>query len=457
MNIYAVDNPATGERVAEYPTATDQEIEQAVERSATAFKSWKFSTAQQRVDVLQNVADIYRRRRREMAELITQEMGKPITQSMAEVDIAIDIHEYYANHGSSLLADESIEPVAGGKALVRREPLGPLLGIMPWNYPYYQVARFAAPNLMNGNTILLKHAPQCPSSALLVEEIYREAGLPEDAYINIFATNEQCADIISDPRVHGVSLTGSEQAGMSVAEVAGRNLKKLVLELGGSDPFLVLDDIDIDRVVSHAVTGRLVNGGQACNAAKRFIVLEKYYDDFVDALARRFENIAPGDPTDPETFLGPLSSVRAAEQLANQVQEAIHEGATLRTGGDYKEDSAYYAPTILTDVDSTMAVYQQELFGPVAVVYRAKDLDHAIEIANDTPYGLGASIHTGDSVLAEEVTNRLETGMVYINEPSGTAAELPFGGIKRSGIGRELGAYGMDEFVNKKLIRTAKS
>lgn len=456
MTTYAVINPATGAQVSEYPTAHDTEIVDAVERSDASFRSWKQSTPEQRAAMLHRVAVIYQERRHDLASLITQEMGKPITQSLAEVDIAADIHRYYADNGPGLLADKPIQPTAGGEAVVRREPLGPLLGIMPWNYPYYQVARFAAPNLMNGNTILLKHAPQCPSSALAMEQIYLEAGFPQDVYINIFATNQQCAEIIADPRVHGVSLTGSEKAGMSVAETAGRHLKKVVLELGGSDPFLVLDTTDLDTVISHAVTGRLVNGGQACNAAKRFIIVDEYYDEFVEKLSEAFENVIPADPTDPQTFLGPLSSLRAAQQLAVQVDDAVAQGATIKAGGTYENGSAFYPPTLLTNVDANMAIYQQELFGPVAVAYRARNADHAVELANDSPFGLGASVHADNARLAQDVANRLETGMVYINEPSGTSAELPFGGVKRSGIGRELGPYGMDEFTNRKLVRTAK-
>jgi succinate-semialdehyde dehydrogenase/glutarate-semialdehyde dehydrogenase len=373
------------------------------------------------------------------------------------VDICVSIYRYYAQNGPGFLTDEQLDVAAGGTAVVRKEGLGVVLGIMPWNYPYYQVARFAAPNLMNGNTILLKHAPQCPESALAMERIFRDAGAPEGAYVNIFATNEQVADIIADPRVQGVSLTGSERAGAAVAEVAGRNLKKVVLELGGSDPFILLDTQNMDKAVKRAVSGRLGNAGQACNAAKRFVVMEDIYDEFVEKFTDALAAVTPGDPTDPTTFVGPLSSRAAADNLDRQVRSALAEGAVARTGGArVAEDSAYYQPTVLTGVTEDMEAFRQELFGPVAMVFKASSEDDAVRIANNTPFGLGSSVHTDDPEKAQRVASRLEAGMVYINEPSGTAAELPFGGVKRSGVGRELGKYGMEEFVNRKLIRIAK-
>jgi succinate-semialdehyde dehydrogenase/glutarate-semialdehyde dehydrogenase len=457
MSLYAVTNPATGETVKEYPTATDAEVQEALAASHQAFGEWNKSSLQERVKLLNRVAELYIERRGELAALITREMGKPVVQAGFEVDIAASIYRYYAENGPKFLEDEELEVVAGGKAVVRKEGLGVLLGIMPWNYPYYQVARFAGPNLMNGNTILLKHAPQCPESALAMEQIFQDAGAPEGAYVNIFASNDQVADIIADPRVAGVSLTGSERAGAAVAEIAGRNLKKVVLELGGSDPFIVLDDADVAAAAKRGLFGRFGNAGQACNAAKRIIVDEKVYDDFVQHFSSAVAGIKVGDPAEADTFMGPLSSVAARDGLAAQVQDAIDKGATVLAGGAPLEgQGAFYAPTILAGITPQMRAYSEELFGPVAVLYKVSGEDEAIELANSSAYGLGASVHTADVERAQALAERLETGMVYINEASGTAAELPFGGIKRSGVGRELGKYGMDEFVNRKLIRTAK-
>ncbi|GAB3262110.1 NAD-dependent succinate-semialdehyde dehydrogenase [Arthrobacter pigmenti] len=456
MTQYAVTNPATGEVLQTYPTATDDQIQQAIASADSAFEKWRRSPLQERVDLLNRVADIYAERRDELASIITREMGKPAKQAQGEIDIVISIYRYYADNGPSYLQDEELNVVSGGTAVVVKEGLGPLLGIMPWNFPYYQVARFAGPNLMNGNTIILKHAPQCPESALAMEQIFIDAGAPEGAYVNIFASNEQAADIIADPRVQGVSLTGSERAGAAVAEVAGRNLKKVVLELGGSDPFLVLDSADTKKAAKLAMIGRFGNTGQACNAAKRIIVDEKVYDEFAEQFTTAVSGISVGDPADDSTFVGPLSSVAARDGLAAQVQDAVDKGATVLAGGEpIERDGAWYQPTILTGVTKEMRAYTEELFGPVAVLYKVSGPEEAVEMANNTAYGLSASVQTADPEQAKEIASRLETGMVFINEPAGTAAELPFGGVKRSGIGRELGKYGMDEFVNKKMVKTA--
>lgn len=456
MTVYAVINPATGEPVQEYPTATGGEVEAALVSTANAFEIWRASPIADRVSLLRRVAELYTERRDALAAIITREMGKPISQAGLEVDIVVSIYNYYADNGPRFLKDEELDVVAGGTAVVRKEGLGAIFGIMPWNYPYYQVARFAAPNLMNGNTILLKHAPQCPESALAMEQIFRDAGAPEGTYVNIFATNEQAAEIIADPRVQGVSLTGSERAGAAVAEIAGRNLKKVVLELGGSDPFLVLDSADVEHSVEQAVLGRFGNAGQACNAAKRFIVDEAVYEDFLQQFTTAVSAIRVGDPRQPQTFMGPLSSIGAVNGLAEQVDDAISKGATVVIGGaKLDRPGAWYQPTILTGVTPDMRAYSEELFGPVAIVHKVASEDEAIEMANASAYGLGAAIQSTDLVRAQQMAHRLQVGMVTVNEASGTAAELPFGGVKRSGIGRELGKYGMEEFVNQKLIRVA--
>ncbi|MER8086693.1 NAD-dependent succinate-semialdehyde dehydrogenase [Streptomyces sp. NPDC058316] len=454
---YAVVDPATGARVREYPQATDAQIAKALAASAAAQAAWRGRALDDRAALLHRVADLHAERKDRLAALITQEMGKPVAQAGTEIDIVVSIYRYYADNGAAFLADEELAVASGGTAVVRKEAVGPLLGIMPWNFPCYQVARFAAPNLMLGNTILLKHAPQCPASALAMEQIFRDAGLPEGAYVNLFASNEQVADVIADPRVQGVSLTGSERAGAAVAEIAGRHLKKVVLELGGSDPFLVLDGADLARAVQQAFTGRFGNAGQACNAAKRIIVLDEHHDAFVEQFTAAVRAVEPGDPTDPATFLGPLSSVAAADALAAQVDDAVALGATVLTGGHRVDrPGAWFEPTVLTGVTDRMRAFHEELFGPVALIHRVADEEAAIALANNSPYGLGAVVQCADEEHALRVADRLEAGMVYVNDAPGTAAELPFGGIKRSGIGRELGRYGMDEFANKKLIRVSR-
>ena len=454
MSTYAVTNPATGVVEATYPTATDEQIQQAIAKAHQAYTSWSTSQISERAALLERVADIYEARAEELAAIITREMGKPKKQAQGEIGIVASIYRYYAKNGPKFLEDEELEVASGGKALVRKEAVGVVLGIMPWNFPYYQVARFAAPNLMNGNTVLLKHAPQCPESALKMEEIFAEAGALEGSYVNIFASNEQVAEIIADRRVQGVSLTGSERAGAAVAEIAGRNLKKVVLELGGSDPFLVMEDADVNRTAKMGMRARFGNTGQACNAAKRFIVDASVYDDFSKALVEQVDTIKMGDPTADDTFVGPLSSAAARDGLAAQVQDAIDKGATVLAGGKPVDgDGAYFEPTVLAGVTEQMRAFSEELFGPVAVLYKVDGEEEAVALANNTDYGLGASVHTKDTERADRIARQLETGMVAINEPSGSAAELPFGGVKRSGIGRELGKYGMEEFINHKLVK----
>jgi succinate-semialdehyde dehydrogenase/glutarate-semialdehyde dehydrogenase len=314
---------------------------------------------------------------------------------------------------------------------------------MPWNYPYYQVARFAGPNLTLGNTIVLKHAPQCPESAEAIQQIFDDAGYPAGAYVNVYATNEQIADAIADPRVQGVSLTGSERAGAAVAEIAGRNLKKVVLELGGSDPFIVLSSDDLDATVESAMAGRFENTGQACNAAKRFIVSADLYDEFLDKFTKKVVEAADG--------LAPLSSLGAAKRLAEQVDRAVADGATLVSQGE--RQGAFFPPGVLTGVSPDSVSYREELFGPVATVYKVSTEDEAVELANDTPFGLGSYVFTTDEEQAKRVADKIDAGMVFVNVVGADGVELPFGGVKRSGFGRELGRFGIDEFVNRKLIR----
>jgi succinate-semialdehyde dehydrogenase/glutarate-semialdehyde dehydrogenase len=453
MTEYRVINPATGGLESEFETATDAEITRALERSHAAYRALAGTTVSERAAVLHRVADLYLERKDALALLITREMGKTTAEAIGEIEYVADIYRYYADQAPTLLADEQLESASDGTALIRKAPIGPLLGIMPWNYPYYQVARFAGPNLMVGNTILLKHAPQCPESSLATEQIFQDAGLTADAYLNLFATNDQVAWMIADPRVAGVSVTGSERAGTAVASIAGANLKKVVLELGGSDAFIVLDTDDVAGVAKDAAEARMENAGQACNAAKRFIVADRLYDEFVEEFTASMAAWTTGDPTDEATKFGPLSSEAAASGLMAQVEDAIGKGAKVHTGGRRLDGpGAFVEATVLTDVTPEMRAYREELFGPVAVVYKVSDVDEAVTLANDTPYGLGGVVYHSDPAIAIDVANRLDTGMVWINAPEGGGPELPFGGTKRSGVGRELGPYGIDEFVNRKLI-----
>jgi len=450
---YAVIDPATGETIKTYETISDDELTAAIGRAADAHRAWgRESTVEERAQVVARVAELYNERAQELAEIIVREMGKPIEQATGEVEFAAAIYQYYAANAADLLKDEPIELLGGeGSAFIRRSSVGLLLGIMPWNYPYYQVARFAGPNLVVGNTILLKHAPQCPESSAAMEQIVHDAGVPQDAYINIYATNDQIAGVIADSRVHGVSLTGSGRAGAAVAELAGRHLKKVVLELGGSDPFIVLKVDDLDAVVEAAVGGRLENTGQACNAAKRFIVLDEHYDAFVDKFASKLTEVEPGDPKSSDTAIGPLSSTAAADRLEAQVQEALDSGARLVAGGG--REGNFFKTAVITDIAPDNPAYAQEFFGPVAQVYRVGSEDEAVRLANDTPFGLGSYVFTTDREQALRVADQIEAGMVFINAVGAEGVELPFGGVKASGFGRELGRFGADEFVNKKLIR----
>ena len=452
---YQVVNPATGVVEKEYPTATDAEIREILDRAGQGFTSWRRTGMSERADILRRVAQIYKDRSAELAAIITREMGKITAEAKGELRFTGAIYRYYAENGADLLKDEPLQSRTPGTALVRKSPIGALLGIMPWNYPYYQVARFAAPNLMIGNTIVLKHAPQCPESASVMEQIFREAGVPEDAYINVFATNEQVAEMLADPRIAGVSVTGSERAGSAVAATAGQNLKKVVLELGGSDAFIVLDGADLPSMAKAAAAARMSNGGQACNASKRMIVTEDVYDDFMSEFTAAMSGYTTGDPTDPATAYGPLSSEQAARNLMDQINDAIDQGATVHLGGHRLDrPGAFVEATVLSDVTPQMRAYHEELFGPAAVVYKVANADEAVDLANSSSYGLGSAVFSSDEDLALDVADRLDVGMVWINRPEGGGPELPFGGTKRSGVGRELGPLGIDEFVNKKLIHT---
>ncbi len=454
MTTYRTHNPSTGRTVAEYPGLDDDHVDAVLARVTDGFAHWRATPPAERSSVLAAIAGGFEARSDELAAAISEEMGKPLRQAEGEVALAASIYRWYSEHGPALLRPETLDVPGARESTVSVEAVGPLVGVMPWNYPYYQVARFAAPNLMTGNTVILKHASICARSSALVELIQREAGLPEDAYVNVYASSGQVATMIADPRVRGVSLTGSEAAGAAVAEVAAKNLKKSVLELGGSDPLIILDTEDVDRLVGAVGRARLSNAGQACNSPKRMFVPEGIYDEFVTGLTDLYSTITVGPAEDPTTEMGPLSSEEARDGVVEQVRTAVEQGAKLRVGGDsIDRPGAFMEPTVLTDITPEMDVYHAEVFGPVAMVYRYSDLDEALRIANDTRFGLSGSVWGTDPEEAARVADRIEAGMVYVNEHGTTRAGLPFGGVKASGYGRELGRWGMGEFVNTKLRR----
>lgn len=456
MANYRTENPTTGRVERTFDEVDREGAIDAVGRADEAQARWRERPATERAAVLCRTADLYEERSDELARTIATEMGKPLEQASQEVELAASIYRWYADNGPDLLREEELDAQGALRSVVRKEPVGVLLGVMPWNYPYYQVARFVAPNLMIGNTILLKHAGICAASASLMEELLLQAGLPEGAYINLFASSKIIPDVIADPRVQGVSLTGSEAAGASVAEAAGKHLTKSVLELGGSDAMLVLDAADVDAMAETAARARLSNAGQACNSPKRIFVADEIHDDFVAALTRHVEQMPVGDPLDEATRMGPMSSVEARDDLDEQVQDAIAKGASVRTGGHPLDRAgAFYAPTVLTDLTPDMRAWDEELFGPVAMVYRMTDVDAALEQANSSPFGLSGSVWSDDPDKAVAVAERLDVGMAYVNEHGTTMPGLPFGGVKRSGYGRELASEGMNEFVNRKLVRVA--
>ncbi|WP_338836873.1 NAD-dependent succinate-semialdehyde dehydrogenase [Gordonia polyisoprenivorans] len=456
MSAYVTTNPTTGITEREFAMLSDDQIDELARRSLGGYERWRDVPVSDRAEALARTADLYEKRSDELAAAITTEMGKVTKEAAGEVQLAADIYRWYAEHGPDLLVDEPLDPQGAAESLVQHKPIGPLVGVMPWNYPYYQVARFVAPNLMLGNSIILKHASICAASSALMAEILHEAGVLDDAYINAYANSDQVAKLLEHNAIRGVSLTGSEKAGAAVAEVAAKNLKKSVLELGGSDPFILLDTADLGRTIKVASRARLSNTGQACNSPKRFIVPDALYDDFVNGLVTAFDDAVVGDPTDTDTRVGPLSSVEARDTVAEQVQTAVSQGATLRTGGTpLDRDGAFLQPAVLTDITPDMDAYSEEIFGPVAMVYRYRSVDEAVTLANDVEFGLSGSVWGTDLEKAAQVADRLDVGMAYVNEHGTTLPGLPFGGVKRSGFGRELGRWGMGEFVNTRLRRTS--
>ncbi|KAA0109039.1 NAD-dependent succinate-semialdehyde dehydrogenase [Mycolicibacterium sp. P9-22] len=454
MSTYQTINPRTGAVIAEYTMMTDAEVAAALDRADNAYGKWASGTSEQRAVVLTRIAQGHRDRRAELAEAMSIEMGKPIAQAEGEVELSASIFDYYAAEGPRLLADEYIDVSDGGRAILRTAAVGTVLGIMPWNFPLYQVARFVAPNLLLGNPVLLKHARSCTRIGLLIQEILQDAAVPAGVYENLIVSTDQIAGLIADPRVHGVSLTGSEAAGRTVAEHAGRHLKKCVLELGGSDPFIVLADADLSQALDLAEAGRFMNAGQSCTSAKRIIVHADVWDEFLGSFIERATRWTTGDPLDASTKLGPMASVSGRAEVAEQVDDAVAKGATLHLGGGVPDGAgSFYPATVLTGVTPDMRAYSEELFGPVAVLYKVGSVDEAVRLANDSRFGLGSAVFTKDAALANDIADQLEVGMVGLNSLIRSKPDLPFGGVKASGIGRELGRLGLDEFANKKLLR----
>lgn len=449
-------NPATNEVVKKFEEMSETAIEESIAKSVETFAIWKKTPFSKRTEILHNVAGLLRKKKKELAQMITLEMGKLVAEAEGEIKLSAEIFDYYANNAEAFLADKILKPVHG-QALIRHSPIGILLGVQPWNFPFYQVARFAAPNIMVGNTLLIKHASIVPQCAIAIEALFLEAGAPAGLYTNLLISGKRASELISDKRIKGVSLTGSEAAGASVAAAAGKHLKKSVLELGGSDAFIVLDDADIEKAVDWAVVGRINNNGECCIASKRFIALESIADDFFEKLKDRLAELVIGNPIEPSTQLGPLSSEEAAVKIADQVKRAVDGGAKILLGGKrVAQPGAYMEATVLTNMLPSNPVYYEEFFGPVAVFFTVKDEQEAIDLANDSPFGLGGSVFTKDIERGKRVADQIDSGMIFINHPTWTQADLPFGGTKGSGYGRELSELGINEFVNKKLIRVSE-
>jgi succinate-semialdehyde dehydrogenase / glutarate-semialdehyde dehydrogenase len=454
---YRSVNPATGEVLKNFAEQTDEQVMNALASADRAFRLWSATPISERASIVGRSAHLLLEKKEELARIAASEMGKRVVEGRAEVALSASILKYFAENAEVFLVPKKLNSVMGD-AHLEYSPLGVLLSIQPWNYPYYQLARFAGPHLMSGNTMLVKHASGVPQCALAFEAVLRESGIPEGVYTNLFLNADQAGLLIDDSRVRGVALTGSERAGEVLAARAGKNVKKSTMELGGSDAFVVLEDADLDHTVEMAVLGRFANCGQTCIGAKRFIVVQPILEKFLSRFTAAASKLKLGDPFDESVTLGPLSSDAALQLILRQISEATANGAQIVLGGHRAgEVGAFLEPTILTNITTDNPAYKQEFFGPVALIFPAKDENDAIAIANDSPFGLGGSVYTVDIERGKRVASRMETGMVFINYPDVSAPDLPFGGIKRSGYGKELSNLGIEEFVNRKLILVPKT
>jgi succinate-semialdehyde dehydrogenase/glutarate-semialdehyde dehydrogenase len=446
-------NPATGQQIATYPVLTGAEVEAKLALAAQAYATWRTTSIAERVALLERIADRYDANKDRLARMATQEMGKTLKSAVAEVEKCAAAFRYYAQHGPAMLEPQAYPLSNGGSAEVHWLSQGPVLAIMPWNFPYWQAVRFLAPTILAGNVALLKHASVVQGVAALMEEMVRDAGAPDGLFQNLAIRSDAVGDIIADDRIVAVTLTGSEGAGVAVAEQAGRHLKKVVLELGGSDPFVVMPSADLDAAVNAAVTGRVQNSGQSCICAKRMIVHADIHDAFLAKFADAMRAVTAGDPMDPASDMGPLSSFEQRDTVVEQIAEAQRQGATLLMGGERPDlPGAYLTAGILTDISPDSPLMAEEIFGPIAMVFRAADIDDAIRIANNIPFGLGSSVWTNDAGEQDRFVRDIEAGMTAINQMLASSPEAPFGGIKRSGHGRELGPFGLHEFMNLKTV-----
>ena len=452
MGVMKSTNPATGEVMAEHETLTDAELEERLAKAADRFRSYRHTSLEDRQRWMRRSADLLESEKRKWGELMTREMGKPINAAIAEAEKCAWVCRYYADHAGEFLADEPVEADAD-RSFIRYQPIGPVLAVMPWNFPFWQLFRFAAPALMAGNVGLLKHASNVPGCALAIQEIFAAAGFPDGAFQTLLIEADRVDGVLEDHRIRAATLTGSEAAGAAVASKAGEEIKKTVLELGGSDPFVVMPSADLDAAVETAVTARHINNGQSCIAAKRFIVHASIAGEFTARFVERTEALTVGDPMDEETDIGPLATESIRDELADQVERSVDAGAQLLTGGFAPDrEGWFYAPTVLADVPADSAAAVEETFGPAAAIFVVSDIDEAIDVANATEFGLGASAWTGDEAEADRFVDGLEAGCVFINRMVASDPRLPFGGVKKSGYGRELSRHGMREFLNIKTV-----
>ncbi|MFC6952015.1 NAD-dependent succinate-semialdehyde dehydrogenase [Halorubellus litoreus] len=446
-------NPATGEHIETVDAHTDAEVDELLGAAHERYLSWREVPMHERCELMANAADVLRENQEEYAQLMTEEMGKPITGARSEVEKCAWVCEHYAEHAQAYLQDETLPSPPEAEAKVVHEPLGVVMAVMPWNYPFWQVFRFAAPNLVAGNVGVLKHASNVPGCAKAIAEVFREAGFPQACFQTLLVSGSKANEVIEDERVRAVTLTGSEPAGRAVAETAGRELKKTVLELGGADPFIVLDDADVEAAVTRGVTARLLNSGQSCIAAKRFVVHDAVYDEFIERFVAEMEAQTVGDPTDEATDVGPQAREDLMAELHDQVERSVRDGATVECGGEPLDREGYfYPPTVLTDVPPDAAAACEETFGPVAAVFRVDSEQDAIDLANDSTLGLGASVWTEDLERGERIAREIEAGCTFVNELTKSDPRVPFGGIKDSGYGRELAQHGIKEFLNEKTV-----